>query len=141
VVEEIKIVHTRLRTFDNREVMVPNSIITTNTITNYTTRGMRRIDLVISISYDADLLKAKQVLRELIDTDPRVLKNPAPSVGVKDLSPNSLDLNVQSWVKTADYDAVRADQLEAIKLRFNREDIALPSSSMDVTLRQTPDAK
>jgi small conductance mechanosensitive channel len=137
VVEEIKIVHTRLRTFDNREVMIPNSSITTNTITNFTVRGMRRIDLVISISYGADLLKAKQVLRELQDTEARVLKNPAPSVGVKDLMPNSLDLNVLSWVKTADYDAVRADQLEKIKLRFERDGIALPSSSMDVTLKQS----
>ena len=136
VVEEIKIVHTRLRTFDNREVMIPNSSITTNTITNYTVRGMRRIDLVISISYGADLLKAKQVLRELQDTETRVLKSPAPTVGVKDLMPNSLDLNVQSWVKTADYDAVRADQLEKIKLRFEREEIALPGASMEVTLKR-----
>lgn len=141
VVEEIKIVHTRLRTFDNREVMIPNSSITTNTITNYTARGMRRIDLVISISYGTDLLKAKQVLRELIDTEPRILKNPAPSVGVKDLSTNSVDLNVLSWVKTTDYDAVRSEQLEKIKLRFERDDIALPSATMDVTVRQAPEGK
>jgi small conductance mechanosensitive channel len=121
--------------------MIPNSSITTNTITNFTVRGMRRIDLVISISYGADLLKAKQVLRELIDTEARVLKNPAPNVGVKDLSPTSLDLNVQSWVKTTDYDAVRADQLEKIKLRFERDGIPLPSSSMDVTVRQAPQGK
>jgi small conductance mechanosensitive channel len=139
VVEEIRIVHTRLRTFDNREVMIPNSAITTNTITNYTARGMRRIDLVISISYDADLLNAKQVLREIIDSEPRVLKNPAPTVAVKDLAVNSLDLNVLSWVKTADYDAVRSDQLETIKLRFNREGIALPYAAMEVTLRQKPE--
>lgn len=141
VVEEIRIVHTRLRTFDNREVMIPNSSITTNTITNFTVRGMRRIDLVISISYSADLLKAKQVLRELQDIEERVLKNPAPSVGVKDLSANSLDLNVQSWVKTADYDAVRSDQLEKIKLRFERDGIPLPSAAMDVTVHQAPDGK
>lgn len=141
VVEEIRIVHTRLRTFDNREVMIPNSSVTTNTITNFTVRGMRRIDLVISISYGADLLKAKQVLRELIDTEERVLKNPAPNIGVKDLSPSSLDLNVQSWVKTPDYDAVRADQLEKIKLRFERDKIALPSSAMDVTVYPPPEKK
>jgi len=141
VVEEIKIVHTRLRTFDNREVMVPNSAITTNTITNFTVRGMRRIDLVISISYGADLLKAKQVLRELQDTEARILKSPAPSVGVKDLAATALELSVQSWVKTADYDAVRADQLEKIKLRFDRDEIALPSAAMDVTVHQAPEGK
>lgn len=139
VVEEIKIVHTRLRTFDNREVMVPNSGITTNTITNYTARAMRRIDLVISIGYGTDLLKAKLVLRELIDNEPRILKNPGPSVGVKDLTPSSLELSVLSWVKTPDYDAVRSDQLEKIKLRFERDGIGLTGTgkaSMDVTLKQ-----
>lgn len=139
VVEEIKIVHTRLRTFDNREVMIPNSSITTNTITNYTARGMRRVDLVISISYGADLLQAKQVLRELIDTESRILKNPAPSVGVKDLTSNSVDLSVLSWVKTPDHDAVRADQLEKIKLRFERDGIGLLGTGtpgMVVTLKQ-----
>lgn len=138
VIEEIKIVHTRLRSFDNREVMVPNASITANTITNYTTRGTRRIDLVISISYGADLLRAKRVLLEIAGADPRVLKAPAPTVAVKDLSPNALDLSMLSWVKTADYDAVRADQLEAIKLRFERDGIPLPSSSMEVTLKQPP---
>lgn len=140
VVEEIKIVHTRLRTFDNREVMIPNSAITTNTITNYTVRGMRRIDLVISIGYGADLLKAKQILRELQDTDKRVLKNPASSVGVAALSPTSLDLSVLSWVKTPDYDAVKGDLLEAIKLRFERDGIGLTGTgtpAMNVTIRQS----
>lgn len=141
VVEEIKIVHTRLRTFDNREVMIPNSSITTNTITNYTVRGMRRVDLVISISYTADLLKAKQILRELQDNDKRVLKNPASAVGVAALSPNSLDLSVLSWVKTPDYDAVKGDLLESIKLRFERDGIPLPFSAMDVTVRQAPEGK
>lgn len=140
VVEEIKIVHTRLRTFDNREVMIPNSAITTNTITNYTVRGMRRIDLVISIGYGADLLNAKQILRELQDTDKRVLKNPASSVGVAALSPTSLDLSVLSWVKTPDYDTVKGDLLEAIKLRFERDGIGLTGTgtpAMNVTIRQS----
>ncbi|TXI81438.1 MAG: mechanosensitive ion channel family protein [Cupriavidus sp.] len=140
VVEEIKIVHTRLRSFDNREVMVPNSSITTNTIINYTARNMRRIDLVISINYSADLLKAKQILRELQDADKRILKNPASSVGVAALSPSSLDLSVLSWVKTPDYDAVKGDLLEAIKLRFERDGIGLTGTgtpAMNVTVKQS----
>jgi small conductance mechanosensitive channel len=135
-VEEIRIVHTRLRSTDNREVIIPNSSITTNTIINYTARGTRRIELVISLSYDADLLKAKQVLREIIDNEPRLLKGPPPTVDVKELAANSLDLNVWSWVKTSDYADVRAAQLEAIKLRFDREGIKLPYSSMEVSLTQ-----
>ena len=135
VVEEIKIVHTRLRTTDNREVMVPNASITSNVITNFTARGTRRIDLTIGVSYDADLLKVKQLLREILDTDKRVLKDPPPAVDVKDLSANSVDFNVWPWVHTADYWTVRADLLEMIKLRFDREGISIPYPQMDLHVR------
>jgi small conductance mechanosensitive channel len=137
-VEEIKIVHTRLRTLDNREVLVPNSSITTNTITNFTARGMRRIDLVIGISYDSDLLKTKVLLREILDNEKRVLKEPASLVEVKDLAASSVEFNVLPWVRTSDYADVRASLLETIKLRFDREKIVLPYPQMDLHVRHEP---
>ncbi|MGH8540605.1 MAG: mechanosensitive ion channel family protein [Stenotrophobium sp.] len=140
VVEEIKIVHTRLRTADNREVMVPNSSITTNTIINYSTRQLRRIELVINIGYEADLRLAKQVLLEILDGEKQVLKDPAPLVEVKDLSASSVDFNVWGWAKTADYQSVRAKLLETIKLRFDREGINMPYPQMDLHVKHLPDA-
>jgi small conductance mechanosensitive channel len=135
-VEEIKIVHTRLRTVDNREVMVPNSNITSNSITNFNARGTRRIDLVIGISYSADLLKAKTLLREILDNEKRVLKEPMAVVNIKDLAASSVDFNVLPWVRATDYVEVRAALLETIKLRFDRENIGIPFPQMDVHLQQ-----
>ncbi|MGH8541034.1 MAG: mechanosensitive ion channel family protein [Stenotrophobium sp.] len=139
VVEEIKIVHTRLRTSDNREVVVPNSSITTNTIINFSTRQLRRIQLVINIGYEADLRLAKQVLLEILDSEKQVLKDPAPLVEVKDLSASSVDFNVWGWAKTPDYQSVRAKLLETIKLRFDREGINMPYPQMDLHVKHLPD--
>lgn len=135
-VEEIKIVHTRLRATDNREIMVPNSSITTNTITNYTVRGLRRLDLTIGISYGSDLLKAKRVLQEILAAEPRVLRQPAPVVEVGELNASSVDLNVWPWVKTADYWETRSGLLEAIKLRLDAEGIVIPYPQMELHVRQ-----
>ena len=134
-VEEIKIVHTRLRTKDNREVMVPNSSVTANIITNFTTRGTRRIDLVISVSYDSDLLRAKQLIRDIISDEKRVLKEPAAAVDVKDLGANAVEFNVWPWVRNADYWDARAALLEQIKLRFDREGIVIPYPPLDPAAR------
>ena len=137
-VEEIKIVHTRLRTSDNREVVVPNSSITTNTITNYTVRQLRRIELAIGIGYDSDLRQAKQVLLEILGDAEGVLKQPAPLVDVKDLSASSIDFNVWGWTQTSSYQAVLANLLETIKLRFDRENINLPYPQMVLHVRHMP---
>lgn len=136
-VEEIKIVHTRLRATDNRELTVPNSSITTQTITNYTARGLRRIDFLIGIGYGADLRKAKQVLLDTITADARVLKQPAPTVEVNALAASTVDLDVFAWVKTDDYADTRPALLEAIKLRLDAEGIAIPYPQMDVHLRKS----
>lgn len=131
IVEEIKIVHTRLRTTDNREVLVPNASITSNTITNFTTRTNRRIDLVIGVSYESDLLKAKQVLLELLANEKRVLREPVATVDVNALAAYTVDLNLRPWVRNADYWDVRASLLEQIKLRFDREGIVIPYPPLD----------
>lgn len=136
-VEEIKIVHTRLRAADNRLLIVPNSSITTQTITNFTARGLRRVELLIGIGYSADLRKAKHVLLETLIADPRVLKQPAPYVEVNALAASTVDMDVWAWVKTEDHGLARAGLLEAIKLRLDAEGIGLAYPQMDVHLRKT----
>ena len=135
-VEEIKIVHTRLRATDNRELTVPNSSITTQTITNYTARGLRRVEFLLGIGYDADLRKAKHVLLETLIADARVLKQPVPTVEIQTLAGSSVDLDVWAWVKTDDYADARPALLEAIKLRLDAEGITIPYPQMDVHLRK-----
>jgi small conductance mechanosensitive channel len=123
VVEEIKIISTQLRTLDNRELIVPNSTITTNIINNHTARATRRLDLVVAIAYEANLLKAKQVIEEILSAEARVLKSPAPTVQIKALTESSVQLQVQPWTRTGEAGDVEPALLEAIKLRFDAEGV------------------
>jgi len=132
VVEEIKIIATQLRTLDNRELFVPNSSVTTNIITNYTARTTRRLDLVVAIGYEADLRKAKRILEEIIAAEPRVLKSPAPTVGVRALTESSVELALTPWTRTSEISEVEPALLEAIKLKFDEEGIARPRRALVV---------
>ena len=136
VVEEILIFATRLRTGDNKTIIVPNSSITGNTITNYNARDTRRVDMLFSISYNDDIKKAKRILLEIINGDQRVLQDPAPVIAVSELGSSSINLIVRPWVNSADYWNLYWDMLEAVKLRFDEEDISIPYPQQDVHLHQ-----
>jgi len=136
-VEEIKIIHTVLRTADNQEVIVPNNAITTMTITNHTARSTRRLDITIGIDYEADLKLAKSILEDLLRNHPRVLKDPAPVVQVRALGASSVDFAVWPWAATSDWYTVQCELLEQIKLRFDEAGIAIPYPQMDLHLRDT----
>lgn len=136
VVEHIRVFNSVLRTLDNREITVPNGNIYTGVITNYSARDTRRVDLVVGISYDSDIRKAKDLVQSILAADARVLKDPEPSWGVADLADSSVNLFIRPWVASADYWAVRADVLEAIKLGFDANGIGIPCPQMDVHLQQ-----
>lgn len=136
-VEEIKIIHTILRTADNQEVIVPNNAITTATITNYSARSTRRLDITIGIDYDADLKLAKSILEEILRGHPKVLKEPAPLVQVRALGASSVDFAVWPWVATSEWFDVQCQLLEQIKLRFDDAGIVIPFPQMDLHLRDT----
>lgn len=126
VVEEIKIIHTTLKTLDNQIVVVPNNNITTQNITNFSALPTRRIDLTIGIGYGSDLLKAKRLLQELLETEPRILKDPAPSVVVTELADNAVNFAFRGWTASGDWWSTRCDLTERIKLRFDEEGIEIP---------------
>jgi len=133
-VEEINIFNTRLKTGDNKTVIVPNGEIFSGTITNYSHKPQRRIDMVFGIGYEDDLRKAKNILEELISADPRILKDPAPLIAVGELADSSVNFFVRPWVKTEDYWAVYFDLNEQVKLTFDAEGISIPYPQMDVHL-------
>lgn len=140
IVEEIKIIHTVMITFDNQRVVVPNSNITTNTITNFYALPTRRIDLTIGIGYSSDLRLAKQVLEQLLSDEPRILKDPAPSVVVKDLMDNSVDFAVRGWVSTDDWWSVRCALIERVKLTFDEAGIEIPFPQRSVHIEGLEDS-
>lgn len=137
VVESINIFSTTMRTGDNREIIVPNGAIYSGTITNYSARETRRIDLVFGIGYDADIRKAKEVLQQILDEDSRVLKDPASTIALSELADSSVNFVVRPWVKTADYWNVRFDITEQVKLRFDEHGISIPFPQMDVHMAKT----
>ena len=137
VVEEIGIFSTRMKTGDNREIIVPNGAIYGGTITNNSARDTRRIDMVFGIGYDDDIRKAKAIMQEIIDADERILKEPAALIAVGELADSSVNFNVRPWVNAGDYWAVLFDLNEKIKLAFDDNGISIPYPQMDLHLNQS----
>ncbi|MCU7555509.1 mechanosensitive ion channel [Alteromonas sp. ASW11-19] len=134
IVQKIGIFHSVMTSLDNKEITIPNGRIYSDNITNYSARDTRRCDMTFGIGYDDDLLKAKRILQELVESDERILKEPEPLIGVAELGDNSVNFTVRPWVKTADNFAVRLAFTEAVKLRFDKEGISIPYPQMDVHL-------
>jgi len=133
-VKAIHICTTTLTTPDNKRVIVPNSKMMGDNIVNYSAEGTRRLDLTASISYDDNIDTAKAALMDLLNKDPRVLKDPAPFVGVSAMAESSINFTVRPWVKGDDYWAVFFDLNETIKKRFDAEGLSIPFPQRDVHL-------
>ncbi len=134
VVKEIKIFVTILTTPQNRAVIIPNGPISNGALTNYSTLDKVRVDLMIGISYDASIKQAKDVLMNILVSDKRVLKDPAPMVVVGELGDSSVNLHVRPWVNTADYWDVYFAVLERCKLDLDEAGIVIPYPQTDVYL-------
>jgi small conductance mechanosensitive channel len=134
IVEEIGIFTTKMRSGDNKEIIMPNGELFSGMITNYSKRETRRIDMVFGIGYDDDIRKAKGIITGIIEADERILKDPAPLVAVGELGDNSVNFNVRPWVSTSDYWGVFYDLNEKIKLAFDENGISIPYPQMDVHL-------
>lgn len=128
--EEVQIFTTVLKTPDNKTIIVPNGQIMSGTITNYSARPERRVDLVVGVGYDADLDKTRQVLTDILGEDQRILREPAPLIEVVELADSSVNFVVRPWVKTAG--PVYFDLNERIKKRFDAEGITIPFPQRDV---------
>ncbi len=136
-VEGISMFATTLHTVDNKVIIVPNTAVTGGNITNFSAKETRRIDLVFGIGYDDDLKLAKSVLEDIIKEDERVLADPKPFVGVKELGDSSVDFAFRPWVKSADYWDVYFDMVERVKLTFDEKGISIPYPQMDVHVNRT----
>lgn len=132
VVEEIQIFSTKMRSGDNKEITVPNGQIVGSTITNYSAKETRRVDMVIGVGYNDDLKKVRAVLEDILNSDERILKDPAVTIGVAELADSSVNFVVRPWVKSGDYWGVMFDTLETVKLRFDAEGISIPYPQQDL---------
>lgn len=133
-VVQVQILTTVLKTGDNKQIVVPNAQIMDSIITNYSANEQRRVDMLIGVSYDDDLDKVRKTIKELVDADDRVLKDPECLIAVAALADSSVNFTVRPWVKTEDYWGVMFDLTEAIKKRFDRDGISFPFPQQDVHL-------
>lgn len=136
-IEKIGIFSTTMKTGDNREIIMPNGSIYSSTITNFSAKDTRRIDMVFGIGYDDDIRKARDIMRDIINNDERVLKDPETLIAVSELADNSVNFVVRPWVNSGDYWAVKFALTENIKLAFDENNISIPYPQMDVHVSQT----
>jgi len=132
VVESVQIFSTTLTSPDNKFVVVPNSAILSGNIINYSRKATRRIDLVVGVSYNADLAQTKRILETIVKANEGVLKSPEPLVAVAELADSSVNLVVRPWVRGEDYWPVRFELMEAIKNGLDEAGIEIPFPQMDV---------
>ncbi len=131
-VEEINLFNTVFKTGDNKVIIVANSNVIGGNITNFSRKDTRRVDFVFGIGYDDDLKLAKETLSEIINSDSRVLQEPAPFIAVSELADSSVNFVVRAWVKSEDYWGVNFDTIEKVKLTFDEKGISIPYPQMDI---------
>ena len=125
-VTEVTIFNTVFLTADNQKIIVPNSSITSGSITNINANNTRRVDIVVAISYEDSIKNAKDVLTNIINSNPKVLKDKGFGISVTDLAETSVKLGVNVWAKSSDYGSLKAELLEEIKTKFDEVGITIP---------------
>ena len=126
VVKEIQIFTTHLNTPGNKLAIIPNGTLSNGNIINYTAEGKLRVDLTFGVSYDADIKQSKEILMEVLASNPKILKDPAPSVNVSELADSSVNFAVRPWANVADYWDVYFETTENVKLALDKAGIEIP---------------
>lgn len=135
-VKEIQIFYTKLSTIDNKTIVIPNGMLTNNSITNATAKDERQLDLRVGISYDADIRQAKSVIENLLIKDECIIKNEQINVFVHELADNAVVLGIRAWVKNEEYWETRWRLLEEIKILLDENGIEIPYPQMAVHMKE-----
>ncbi len=135
-VKEIQIFYTKLTTIDNKTIVIPNGMLTNNSITNASAKDERRLDLRVGISYDADIKKVKSVIENVLVKDASIIKNEQILVFVDDLADSAVVFGVRAWVKNEEYWDTRWRMLEEIKLALDENEIEIPYPQMTVHMSE-----
>ena len=129
---EVRIFQTRIRAFDQRLIILPNSTITTAPIINYSSLPTRRIEIVVGVGYDDDLKQARELLLTIASDNPLLLKDPAPFVQVNNLGESSVELKLFAQVRNDDYGDARSALMEAIRVRLIEHGLSIPYPQRDL---------
>lgn len=135
-VHEISIMHTILKSPDNKTIVIPNGSLSNDAIVNFSTEQLRRVDWVFGVGYGDNAEKAKKVLEKLIENNPMILKDPAPFIALEELADNSVNFVVRTWVESSNYWNVFYSMNEEVYRSFEQEGLSIPFPQMDVHLHQ-----
>jgi len=135
-VKNIHIFNTEIITFDNKTVFIPNGGLSTNVVVNFNNQKTRRIDLTLGLDYGTDFDTAKSTINEIIQSDKRILPDPAPYIALKNLGQSTVDTLIRVWVNTPDYWNVYFNLNEQIYKIFAQKGIGLAFPQMTVHLAQ-----
>ena len=131
-VKEIEIFTTKLNTTDNKEIIIPNGAISNGNITNFSTEKVRRVDLKIGVSYEADIKQTKELLMRIMMENSKVLRDPEPLIVLWELADSSVNFYMRSWANTDDYWTVYFEMLETSKIELDKAGIEIPYPQMDI---------
>lgn len=131
-VKEINVLNTVLTTIDNKEIIIPNSLMTSGVVVNYSARETRRVDLSYSVSYNIDTDIPKSIISTIIDNCDKILKDPAPMVVVGAHQDSSMEIIARVWVNAADYWDVYFFMQETVKKEFDKNNVEIPFPQLDV---------
>lgn len=134
VVMDVGIYYTKIRTLDNRVIYLPNRITSSESVINYTKMKSRRLDIIVGVSYDADLKIAQRVLKDVAMDNSSVLKEPAIFIGISELGDSSVNILLRVWCEGKDYVSLPFALKEEIKLQLDIAGISIPYPQVDVHL-------
>jgi small conductance mechanosensitive channel len=137
-VKELNMMATTLLTPDNKKIIIPNSKVWGDSITNYSAMPTRRVDMTVGISYGSDIGKAIETIKSIIDADDRILNDPGPMIEVVELGDSSVNLCVRPWCNTGDYWSVYFDTTRKMKESLDAAGIEIPFPQMDIHVQDLP---
>lgn len=134
-VAAMDIFYTKLKTIDNRVIVIPNGTLSNSNLINNTKQERRLIDIEVGVSYDADIKEVKRILEEIVRKENRIMDKEGVNIFVSSLADSSVMMGVRCWVSTSDYIATKWALNEEIKLRFDEQGIEIPYQKLDVCIK------
>lgn len=134
-VAAMDIFYTKLKTIDNRVIVIPNGTLSNSNLINNTKQERRLINIEVGISYDADIKEVKRILTDIAKNEKRILDQDGVKIFVSSLADSSVMMGIRCWVPTSDYVATKWALNEEIKIRFDEEGIEIPYQKLDVCIK------
>ncbi|MDP0488548.1 MAG: mechanosensitive ion channel [Fusobacterium sp. JB020] len=132
IVDSIRILYTTIVTIDNKKIIIPNGALANSPLTNLSRNPERRIDLIISVNYDADINLVKDTLKKIADSHEKVLHNRGYTIRLMSHNASSLDFTFRVWTSTPNYWTVRFDLMEEVIIKFRENNIEIPYNKLDI---------